>query len=106
MNFKVFLIRHRLSEAAEKELHETRQNPQDGVTPVIRYTRKRGIKEMEFDSKDEVLDWASKQAVEVPDHPTVYREYVTVFGACEARDGECCSRLENAFEAEQLDLGL
>lgn len=106
--FRIFYTLSTLSEKEETKLREAIQDYLNTTHRKIQYKREKEVIEREFPSQKKALEWAEKQheALEgIPGDP-IYRRYVTVFGACEARDGECITRLEDAFQAEQMDIAL
>lgn len=101
---RMFYILHSLSKNEQQKALEARRNPNASGTPVITYRRKRQVKDIDLLGLT-VDQWAADQCRFVigMNDPFMTR-YVTVFGACEAKDGECCRKLEDAWNAEQMEL--
>ncbi len=101
---RIFFIIHSLSKREQEKALEARRNPNSPGTPVITYRRKRMVKTIDLLGLT-MEQWVADQSRFMTGmNDPVMTRYVTVFGACEAKDGECCRKLEDAWNAEQIDL--
>lgn len=98
---RLFLTTFRLSAAEQEKL---RKRKSMGGQIKIRYTKRRIAMEKDFPSVEAAIEWAESQRVKNRYEPDVYDEYTRVFAAEEARNGERCERLEDAFHAEEVEL--
>lgn len=107
MKLRIFFVLHTLPQRELEKLRGTRKG--DGKMGVpgqvkIRYNRQRCAIEREFPSVDAARQWAESQRRENHEFQGVWDEYATVWGICEAKDGEKCTELEGAFFAEEQEL--
>jgi|SRR5690606_17111661 len=105
MLYRIFYIRHTLSQKEEQKLREHRKKPMDGQV-TIRYTRKRCSEDIELSCLTDARKWIEDQTVMLPGMEGVRQSFVTVFEACEARNGEKVTELEGVFSATEVLLPL
>jgi hypothetical protein len=105
MRIRLFYVQNTLSQREEQKLREHRRKPMDGQV-TIRYSRKKKVEDREFASIEDVQEWVTSQCVPLLGVPGVFQSYVTLFGACEAKEGAKMGALEDVFVAEEVLLPL
>lgn len=105
MRLRIFYTLNTLSQREEQKLREHRKKPMDGQVR-IKYSRKKKVEDREFDSMEQVQEWVNSQCVPLEGVDGVFQSYITLFGACEAKDGEKVTSLESAFSATEVLLPL
>jgi hypothetical protein len=107
MKVRVFYTLHTLSPSEESKLREYRHKPDMEGRISIKYgKKKKKVYEGEHETTQEAILKVISDNAEWIDDLNTYRKYAAIFGACEARNGEFCDKLEGAFTATEQPLPL
>lgn len=104
MQVRIFYSLHSLPQKEQDKVRQYHAKGRPDGPMKIKYSVKRMVEDVEAESVGAAVTMALNRAVPLEGVPGVFASYASVFGACEARDGEAVSELENCFRAEEVPL--